>query len=127
MRKKKLSGFVDVDNKEELEKFNGAGIHLKKYFSMSEEDYSERYNGMLQLYSSNLQDTFVALGIENFASVNMAASHMDSDLVSENGTKTEREENICFSNILFEAHWSLSKERSRLSDYVRSKHTHVDS
>ena len=57
----KLAGFVNPDDAEALRNFNGAGVHLKKYFMMTDKEYENIYETMMQIFVPSLRDMSAAL------------------------------------------------------------------
>ena len=118
----KLTGFVDPDDAEALRNFNGAGVHLKRYFALTEGDYRDTYKDMMQLLVPSIQALGHVLGLTGDMFGRSEGPTRNAVMVAlDGGPDAPRP----FGEIVTNPPASLSRPPPRLLRFVRSLHTHV--
>jgi hypothetical protein len=125
--RQKFAGFVDPDDPVALAAWNGTMVHMKKYFSMTEEDYARRYDGELQVYVPEIGYLAQALGLVGPAfefpplrSAGCVALAADGNPEARQNAQPFRIEDVPADDEV------VSYNTSRLARFIQARHRHVD-
>lgn len=62
--KEKLKNFVDISDTDALRQYEGNGLHLTKYFFMSDMEYKSIYNDRAKIYICGIINLFINISID---------------------------------------------------------------